>query len=332
MKKIVALSFVAVLAFTLFACGGKKQAEKVIKIGIVVPASQSFAVAINDKFKDIVESKSDGKFEVQLFPDGVLGGERELYDSVKEGNIDMIVIGSYFYNEVPQVLITDFPFLYRDADHAQAVYNSPEVGGVIAEALEARTGIKLIAWGPNGVRSFSSAKPLEKVADFKGQRIRMPNNKIHIALAKALGANVVTMAMGDIFTSLEQKVIDGQDNPLRTLVSYGWYEVQKYVYETNHMVASLELMVSPQFWATLTPEEQTMMLEAAKETSDYAWDHYRKSIAEDEQFLKENGLTVTVPTDEEKAQMQQLVVPLYNSLYAEYPWAKDLVAKAKAIK
>ncbi|MDR2708373.1 MAG: TRAP transporter substrate-binding protein [Elusimicrobiota bacterium] len=332
MKKLVALCLAAVFATVAFsACGGKKQVEKVVKVGIVVPATQSVAVAMNDKFKEIIESKTDGAIEVQLFPDGVLGGERELYDSVKDGKLEVIVIGSYFYNEVPQILITDFPFLYRSVDHAQAVYNSPEVGGEIARVLEEKTGIKILGWGPNGVRSFSSAKPLEKLADFKGQRIRMPNNKIHIALAKALGANVVILPMGDIFTSLEQKVIDGQDNPLRTLISYGWYEVQKYVFETNHMVASLEILASPQFWASLTPEQQAIVAQAAQEASDYAWDHYKKSISEDEKFLADNGLVVTVPTDDEKAQMQRLVEPIYTDLYKEYPWARDLVAKAKAI-
>ncbi|MDR2860773.1 MAG: TRAP transporter substrate-binding protein [Elusimicrobiota bacterium] len=330
MKKIVLFGLAVVLALTLVSCGGKKD-KKVIKIGIVVPATQSVAVALEQKFKPMIEEKIPGA-EVQLFTDGVLGGEKELFDSVRDGKLDIIVIGSSFWSEIPQILITDFPFLYRDVDHAQKVYNG-EVGQEIAKLLLDKTGIRLLAWGPNGARVFSSGKQLTKLADFKGQKIRMPNNPLHVQMAKALGANVIIMPMGEIFTSLEQKVIDGQDNPMRTLVSYGWYEVQKYVYLTNHMVASLEILGSPQFWDSLTPEQQTIVNEAAQATSDYAWEIYKASIAEDELFLKDHNLVVTAPTLAEQNQMQALVGPIYNNyIYKEYPWAKELVQKARAVK
>ncbi|MDR2772382.1 MAG: TRAP transporter substrate-binding protein [Elusimicrobiota bacterium] len=333
MKKIALCALMAGLVFSLVACGGskKKDVEKIIKVGIVVPATQSVAAAMETTFKKIVEEKTNGAIEVQLFPDGVLGGEKELYDSVKDGKLEMVVIGTYFWNEVPQILIADFPFLFRDVDHAQKVF-AGDVGNEISALLTEKTGIRIIGWGPNGARSFSSAKPLTKIADFKGQRMRMPNNEIHVALAKLLGANVITMPMGDVFTSLEQKVIDGQDNPLRTLISYGWYEVQSYVYDTNHMVSTLEILASPQFWASLTPEQQKIVEEAAREASKVSWDTYKDSIAEDKDFLKKNNFTVTEPTAAEKEELVKIISPLYNDLYKKYPWAKALADKARAVK
>ena len=99
--------------------------------------------------------------------------------------------------------------------------------------------MKLLSWYPNGAREFTSNKKLESLDDFNGQKLRMPNNPIHVKLAESLGANVVIMDMGEVFTALEQGVADGQDNPLATVKTEGWYEVQDYVYDTNHIISSL---------------------------------------------------------------------------------------------
>lgn len=105
----------------------------------------------------------------------------------------------------------------------------------------------------------------------------MPNNPIHVKLAESLGANVVIMDMGEVFTALEQGVADGQDNPLATVKTEGWYEVQDYVYETNHIISSLELFAGDEFWNSLSTDDQKAFEEASQATSDYAWDLYEEA-------------------------------------------------------
>ena len=152
----------------------------------------------------------------------------------------------------------------------------------------------------------------------------MPNNPIHVRLAESLGANVVIMDMGEVFTSLEQGVVDGQDNPLSTVKSEGWYEVQDYIYNTNHIVASLELFAGEPFWDEVSEEDRAVFEAAAKAAEDYAWDMYVDQLASDTQFMIDNGLTVTEMTPEDQAAMVKKIQPVYDYLDSQYDWAADL--------
>ncbi len=160
----------------------------------------------------------------------------------------------------------------------------------------------------------------------------MPNNPIHVKLAESLGANVVIMDMGEVFTALEQGVADGQDNPLSTVKNEGWYEVQKYIYNTNHMVASLELFSGDEFWNELTPEEQNAFSEAAEAASDYAWDLYEKQLDADVDFMKEQGLTVTELSEEDRGKMLEKIQPVYDYLNSQYEWVDSVREMVSNIK
>lgn len=197
-------------------------------------------------------------------------------------------------------------------------------GKYIAGELEAEQPVTLMSWFPNGARAFSSNKKLEGLDDFKGQKLRMPNNPIHVKLAESLGANVVIMDMGEVFTALEQGVVDGQDNPLSTVKNEGWYEVQDYIYDTNHIVASLELFAGDQFWDSIDEADREIFRQVADETSDYAWDLYIDQLAGDKQFMKDNGLTVTDLSDEDREAMKVKIQPVYDYLDEKYEWAGDI--------
>lgn len=219
--------------------------------------------------------------------------------------------------------IPDFPFVFRDVEHARRCYQG-ELGDYITEDIESSQPVQLLSWMPNGARAFTSSKKLESLDDFSGQKLRMPNNPIHVKLAESLGANVVIMDLGEVFTALEQGVADGQDNPLATVRTEGWYEVQDYVYETNHIVAPLELFAGEEFWDTLTEEEQSIFEEAAQEASDYAWDLYIGQLEEDKEFMEEQGLTVTELTDEDREKMIEKIQPVYDYLDEQYEWAPEV--------
>jgi tripartite ATP-independent transporter DctP family solute receptor len=302
-----------------------------INVATVVSATHPTAAALQTKFKPLVEEGSGGAIKVQVHVGGVFGSEKELWDSVRNGNLDMVSVGSIMWNEVDKMLVPDWPFLFRDLDHARKVYTG-DIGKEIAADVEQKSGVHFMGWTPNGARAFSSSKPLKTLEDFKGMRLRMPNAPIHLQVGKLLGANVTPLPMGEVFTALEQKVVDGQDNPMTTLRSEGWYEVQKYVFESNHMIPTLHVFSSDKLWKKLTEDQRKLLKEASLKTSEEAWNIYAKSIEEDRKFLRDKGLTVTIPDDATRQKFVTIVQPVYDDLFKKYPWAKDMYERIQKVK
>lgn len=333
-KKMISLLIIGLLSVTIISGCSKVGAvgdQVLVKVGTVVSGQNPANVALEEVFKPMIEEATDGKFNVQIYTSGQLGGEKQLWDFTRSGIVEVSVIGTVMWSEVPVMATPDFPFMFRDVPHARKVYQG-EVGRDIADTLEEQEPVQFAAWLPNGARVFSSSKPLESVEDFKGLRIRMPNNPIHVTLAESLGANSIIMDMGEVFSALDQNVVDGQDNPLQALRQEGWYTVQDYVYETNHIVSSLELFISNEFWDTLTDEEKEIFRKAAEATSDKAWDLYEESIENDRAFMEENGLKVTAPTEEDREKMIEMVQPVYDMLYKKYDWAEDMIERIREVE
>ena len=190
----------------------------------------------------------------------------------------------------------------------------------------------MLGWGPNSARTFTSNKKLTSVSDFKGQKFRMPGNPIHVGIAQNLGASAQVIPLGELFSALETGVVDGQDNGMVTVVSEGLYEVQKWVYETNHSIATLEVIANESFMAGLTEEQQTIIADAAQAAAVQAWDDYSASIEKDRKFLIDQGLTVTSPTEADRQAMIDKTQPVVDKLLAENAWAKELTDKIRAVK
>ena len=325
-KKSVSIALALTIAtgmLTGCSSSGKTGEGKLVKIAVCVSDQTPAAQALTEVFKPMVEEATDGKYDIQIYNSGVLGSEKVTYDYTKSGIVEMCVVGTPMWSETPKMSIPDFPFLFKNVEHARACYQG-ELGDYIAEDLENSQPLNLLSWFPNGARVFTSNKKLESLDDFKGQKLRMPNNPIHVKLAERLGANVVIMDMGEVFTALEQGVADGQDNPLATVKTEGWYEVQDYVYDTNHIIASLELFAGDEFWNTLSSDEQKVFEEASQAASDYAWDLYEEQLEDDKQFMKDKGLTVTELSDEDRTAMEEKAQPVYDYLNSQYDWVKEV--------
>ena len=304
------------------------KSTKVVKVSTVVAGSHPSTIALREVFKPIIESKTNGKFQIDIYDSGQLGDEKQSFDYTRQGIIDMSVLGTVMWSEVPKMSVPDFPFLFKDVPHARKIYQG-EIGKEIASSFESSQPIKFLAWMPNGARVFSSSKPLTSPNSFKGLKLRMPNNPIHVKVAELLGANVAIMGLGEVFTALEQGVVDGQDNPLSTFVQQGFYSVNKNIYETNHMISSLELLANANFWNDLSDEEKAIFNDAAQKASDKSWDLYIQSIEQDKKVVQEKGGTITVPTEADKQVLIEKMQPLYDELYKKYDWAKDLVNKVR---
>lgn len=309
---------------TLTGCSGQDGDKgKLVKIAVCVSNQTPAALSLEEVFKPYIEEKLGDKYDIQIYNSGVLGSEKVTYDYTRSGIIEMCVVGTAMWSETPKMSIPDFPYMFRDVEHARTCYQG-ELGDYIADDIESSQPVELLSWFPNGARVFTSNKKLEGMDDFKGQKLRMPNNPIHVKLAESLGANVVIMDMGEVFTALEQGVADGQDNPLATVKTEGWYEVQDYVYNTNHIIASLELFAGEEFWNSIDEEDRVVFEEAAAEASDYAWDLYMEQLESDKQFMKDEGLTFTELSDEDREIMLERIQPVYDYLESQYDWFTEV--------
>ncbi len=306
----------------------QKESSHTIKLATVFGTDHPLNVALEEKFKTIVEEKSDGQLKVQIYDNNKLGGEKEIYDGVRNGTIEMAVVSTIMSNEIEKMAIGDWPFLFEDVDHAKKVFTGP-IGEEIAADFEEKANVQVLAWHANGFRSFSSNKPLKSMKDFDGMRLRMPNNPNYIQLGELLGASVNPMPLPEVFTALEQKVVDGQDNPIAAVRANAFYEVQSNILESKHIFSPLEQIVSEKLWSSLTPEQQKIMEEAAVEASEYQWKLYSDSLESDKKFLEEEGMTFTVPSEEFRNDMEQAVKPMYDDIYSKYPWAEEMVENIK---
>ena len=317
----------------LVAASGAFAANPItLKVGDNWGNTHPMAAALDTVFKPMIEKGSNGAIKVDVYHSGTLGNEADLWNGVRNGTIEVAVIGSGMNQEYTTMLITDWPFLYRDLNHAKKVWTGPIADELSAGFHQKFPTTHVLSWGPNSARTFTSNKKLTSVADFKGQKFRMPSNPIHVGIAKNLGASAQVIPLGELFSALETGVVDGQDNGMVTVISEAFYEVQKYLYETNHIIATLEVIANESFMAGLTEEQQTIIADAAQAAAVQAWDDYSASIEKDRKFLIDQGLTVTSPTEADRHAMIDKTQPVVDKLLAENAWAKELTDKIRAVK
>ncbi|NEU31470.1 TRAP transporter substrate-binding protein [bacterium LRH843] len=306
--------------------GGDK---KVIKVANFFADDHPQNIALREKFKPMIEEGSNGSLEVQIYSNNQLGAEQEFYDGVRNGSIEMGISGMAMQSSIEKIAATEWPYLYEDYEHVKKVLNGP-IGDELTEDLESLHGIKGLAWSANGFRMFSSNKTLSSIEDFNGLRLRMPNIPNYIDIGHRLGAIVSPLAMSEVFTGLEQKVIDGQENPIATLRASGWYEVQTDVLESYHMFSPNLYIINLNFWNGLTVEQQELVQEASTVAAAYEFDLMEKSYADDKAFLEEKGIIFTTPDPAFRQAMIDAVEPMYDEFSKQYDWAADLVERIRA--
>ncbi|GHT49382.1 ABC transporter substrate-binding protein [Spirochaetia bacterium] len=327
------LKLMLVFCVLAIVVGCKKDDKIVIRVGDVWAATHPIAAAMENVFKPMVEEKTEGRYKIEVYHDGILGSEADQWNSVRNGTTEISVLGSVMNTEWYPMLISDWPFLYRDIDHATKVWTGP-----IAEEMSARFNVQfptteMLAWGPNSARTFTSNKKLTSVEDFKGQKFRVPSNPIHTGIVSGLDASAQVIPLGDLYTSLQTGVVDGQDNGMVTVIAQGFQEVQKYLYETNHIIATMEIVVSKPFMEKIPAADQEIIREAAKAAAAQAWADYANSLDIDRQKLIDAGMTVTTCTPEDKEIIMEKIKPLIDKLFVENAdWAPELIRKVQAVQ
>ena len=272
-KRIVSLLSVAALSISLLAgCGGgTKQATPAAKDGVIEIKLSHSSPAVEDRleagcqaFKKYVEEKSGGKIKVTTYPNSQLGGEREQLEGVQLGTIHMAALSSGPLPGVfPQIMVFDLPYLFATQKAAYEVLDGP-AGQEIFELMRAKTGIRGLAWGENGFRHFTnSVRPVTKPTDMQGLKIRTMENPAHMAIVKALGASPTPMAFNEVYSGLQQKTIDGQENPISLIVSMKFYETQKYLTLDGHVYNPYLLLINDKFYSGLSDDMKKIINEGA---------------------------------------------------------------------
>lgn len=297
------------MVFSMVACSGssstnskeavnstQKSGEKIVlKLGHGA-ASNSLYHTAAVKFKELLEQKSRGQFVVQVFADGKLGFDRDLAEGIKLGTIQMGLIGLEPLTTIePKLKSINLPYVFKDRATAYKVLDG-EVGKEISAELPKKQGLRVLGYVENGFRNVTnSKKEILTPKDLAGLKIRTPESPVSLGIFKAFGANPTPMSFGELYTALEQGIVDGQENPLALIVSSKFYEVQKYVSLTSHIYSPIVLAISENTWGKLSPEQQKMVQESADEAKKYQRDESAKQESELIKQLESKGVKISKP-------------------------------------
>ena len=291
--------------------------ERKIKLGIGLAESHPEGQGAK-KFKQIVEEKSGGKIKVDLYFDNQLGDDKKMAEALKGGIQELTVIStSPLVGEVKEVGIFDFPFIFNNDKEADTVLDGP-VGKQVLDKLPAHGWVGLAYW-ENGFRDLTNSKhAVATMEDMKGLKLRTMQNQVHLDVFKALGANPTPMAFTELFTALESKAIDGQENPLATIESNKFNEVQTYLSLTHHVYTPFIFLAGKKFWDQISDDEKKLIQEAAVEAGKYERTVNRDQTAKTLENLKAKGMKVTEISDQEKVKIQETVKPVVDKYSKQF--------------
>jgi TRAP-type transport system periplasmic protein len=285
LSKLFAALAVGLLATTLAS------AQTTMKINISTAQNSHQGVAI-DTFAKEVAQRTNGRYKIETFYNGSIGGERESVEAVQLGTQELTFTSTGpVPNFVPETKIFDVPFLFRDKAHARAVLDGP-IGQEMLQKFDAK-GFKALAWAENGFRHMTNSKRDVKVPeDLKGLKMRTMENPVHIAAYKGFGIITTPMAFPEVFTALQQGTVDGQENPLSVIISAKFDQVQKHLTLTGHVYSPCVFLMNKAAYDKLPAADKTAFLEAAK----VAVKANRARVDEDDAkgvaYLRSKGVTV----------------------------------------
>ncbi|MBX3586323.1 MAG: sialic acid TRAP transporter substrate-binding protein SiaP [Ramlibacter sp.] len=298
MKKRSAIKLVAACALAAGTLGtfGIANAETKMKWAHVYEVSEPFhknAVWAGEEIK----KRTNGRYDIQVFPASSLGKESDINQGLTLGTVDIIYTGASFAGRSYQPLsVTYFPFIFRDSEHILK-YAKSDLFKELSKGYDDKTGNHIMALTYYGARNVTStaSRPIAKPEDMKGLKIRVPDAPAYLAFPKALGANPTPIAFAEVYLALQNGTVDAQENPLPTIEAKKFYEVQKNISLTGHIIDSLLTIMSPSAWGKLSPEDRKIFGDVLSEAADKTG---REIIASEirlaEEFKKRGNNVITV--------------------------------------
>ena len=303
-------SLAAAAALALFGSVAQAQ-DKTFKLALQNPKGHPLEVGAS-KFAELVAAKSGGKLKVNIFPGGTLGGDAPNVSAAQGGTLELVLLNSgILASQVKDFEVYDFPFMFANAKEADAVVDGPF--GQKLHAKLADKGLIGLAYFELGFRDLTNSKrPVNAVDDIAGLKLRVIPNAINIDWVKALGANPTPLAFPELYSALEQKAVDGQENPLSVILANKFFEVQKHLAITHHQYNPQSLIFSKKVWDGLSADERKVLQDAAVEAAAYQRQVNRDKAAGDLEALKKAGMQVTELSAAEQAKLREKLKPVID--------------------
>ena len=315
------LALAAVSALVLALPATAQVQDRTIRWGHLNNTDHPVSLGVQ-KFAEVLAAKSGGKLKIREFAASQLGNELQQQSAVRGGTQEVFSASTTSLAGVVKELgLFDFPFIVSTFDQATALAEGP-FGKAMMDALPEKDLIPLGYWGLGFRNATNSSRPIAKVEDFAGLKLRVIPNPVYLETFKALKANPVPMAFGELYTALENKTVDGQENPYSVILSNKFFEVQKYVSATNHTFTQNIIIVSKKFWDGLSPEEQKMLRDSFAETREYQRDQTKLAAEKALGELKAKGMQFNEIAPAEYARMQEATKPVIDKFSAEYDPAR----------
>lgn len=333
MLKLVALLLIA--AMLLPACGSSPSAAPTteqpspdsntqeaapadntvytIRVAIQQASTHSYTLAF-EEFKKNIEEKTGGRIQVELYPDSVLGSETETQELVSTGDIEMAP-STFLTQYDPIFAMLEMPYIFDDFDHVKRFVNSDACTDLKTRLVESKN-IRVLTYFGNGFRQITNnVKPINHPEDVAGLSLRTPENQAQIETFKLLGAVVTPLAFTELYTALQQGVVDGQENPIQQIYTAKFNEVQKYMAMTNHMFNPGAICINETFYQSLPEDLRTILDECIAEAGEWQMTYVENSDADNLQALIDSGMEVTYPDMEE---FRAATAPVLDIMYEQY--------------
>lgn len=276
-----------------------------------------------------IRKRTNGKYDIEVFPLSQLGNENQINEGLGLGTIDLIYSGVNFAAVTYKPLgISGAPFMLRDLNHWKA-YRDSKLFADLARGYEDRTSHKIVAIAYYGLRQLTANQPIMKPEDMKGMKLRVPPAPLVLMFTKSVGASAIPIAFSEVYVALQQGLVDGEENPLPTIMAKKFYEVQSHIILTGHIMESLLTVVGNHVWNKLTPDERKIFGEVLKEAASRASDAIEASERVLADQFKQLGKIVVVP---DREAFRQAAIPLHNDAAAGAGWTPAQYDELQALK
>src|SRR4029078_1716876 len=309
--------YLAILA-AAFVVTGPAQAQTKLKWAHVYEVAEPYhANAL--WAADEIKKRTDGRYEIGVFPASQLGNENQINEGLGLGTVDIIYTGASFAGSIHKPLaITGAPFILRDFDHWKA-YRDSQLFRDLAKGYEDKTKHKIVAVLYYGQRHVTANKEIKKPEDMKGMKLRVPPAPLFLMFTKSVGANATPIAFAEVYLALQQGTVDGQENPLPTIMAKKFYEVQSHIMLTGQIIESRLAIVGSHVWTKLSDDEKKIFVEVLQQAAAKSSDQIRESEQKIADELRKLGKTV-VQVDREA--FRKAAMPLHNDASAGAGWSQ----------
>ncbi|SFC64897.1 tripartite ATP-independent transporter solute receptor, DctP family [Polaromonas sp. OV174] len=300
----------AMVGAALFSLGTPAMAQEVkAKLGTSLPESHPQTIGAR-KFAELADKKSNGRIKITVYSSAQLGSDQQMQAAMRGGTQEFSVPSTAtLANLVKEFGVIGLPFSFASEKQADAVLDGPFGQSLMARLPE--KGLVGLAFWENGFRNFTNSKrPIQKAEDMSGLKVRTMQNNLYIDLFNGLGSNAVPMPVNELFTALETRAVDAQENPFTVVHAQKFYDVQKYLSVTGHAYDALALVASKKFWDGLKPEDRTALQAAAVEATAFERQTSRELNGKMRGELVKLGMQVNDVSDAERQRMRDKLAPV----------------------